>query len=660
LKVTKSKKQVYSNIVSNTSLFDKFYDIIAVLDSDSKVIYANKAFASFAAIDKKSFVESKTLSQCMQIQDEESQALDPIAQCLEAKKSIGLREVKAVLKNGEECSMQLGVKPLYESEESETIMGFLVNIEDKSLEYNLHIKYRETIEKIEEDFNESVKIFANITDMIDHKSDLSVKMSSLALKIAKHLNLKEKECREISVAARLRNIGTLGMNPEMLEKSIKVMSKLEKDEYEKFPILGPLIFEGIPAFENICSYVQSHQEHVDGKGFPLGLEGDAIPIGGNIICLVNDFYNKSGSDEDQNSVRKRVEDIQKYQDIKYHPIIVDAFLGVISDKSIFKQKMERKDIGIEELKTGMLLAKNLFSSKGILLLQADERISVSALKRIHRFHENDPITQKVQIYQAVDTAILSKRIKESGYKEETKKILVVDDTQDLNMLICMMVNRNARYTAEGVFDGKSALEKISKHKYDLYLLDIMMPGMSGIELLDQIRKSGDKTPAIMCTAKSDQTDVVEAFKTGADDYFIKPVIQETLIKGLDKVLDYQESADGAIPDFKAYRSKQMLEVLKVAAPEALLKNDSSVSDFEIQYKYTSDTKAKPQFADAYKISKVGFLMQAKADVDTSEKIVFSLVQKSLKKVLLVGMASIASEGEKEFSYNVEFINVRKR
>lgn len=658
MKVSKSKKQVYSSIVSNTSLFDKFYDIIVVLDSDSKIIYGNKAFSAFINLDKKSFVENKTLLQCMQIQNEESKPIDPMAQCMESKKSIGLREVKAILNNNEECSLQLGIKPLFETEESETIKGFLVNIEDKSLEYNLHVKYRKTIEKIEEDFNESVKIFANITDMIDHKSDLSVKMSSLALKIAKHLNLKEKDCREISVAARLRNIGTLGMNPEMLEKNINAMSKLEKNEYEKFPILGPLIFEGIPAFENICSYVQTHQEHVDGKGFPLGLEGEDIPLGGNIICLVNDFYNLEGSDDDQNSIRKKVENIQKYQDIKYHAIIIDAFLGVISDKSIFKQKMERKNIGIEELKTGMLLAENLFSSKGILLLQADERISVSALRRIHRFHENDPITQKVQIYQAVDTAILSKRIVEN--KKIVKKILVVDDTQDLNMLICMMINRNAHYTAEGVHDGKNALEKISKNKYDLYLLDIMMPGMSGIELLDKIRKSGDKTPVIMCTAKSGQADVVEAFKTGADDYLIKPVVQETLLKGLGKVLDYQQSSEGLVPDFKAYRSKQMLEVLKTAAPEALLKNESSISDFEIQYKYTSDTKAKAQFADAHKISKIGFLMQAKSEIKCSEKIVFSLIQKSLKKVLLVGMANIVSEGEKEFSYNIEFINVRKR
>ena len=658
MKIKKAKKLVYNEIVSETSLFDKLYDLICIVDAEANVVYVNKAFCVFTQLDKKK-IEGNKLIESLKIVDENDKEIDPVIQCLESKKYLGLREVNAILNNEDECSIQLGIQPLYENEELDNVFGFILNIQDKSLEYNLHKKYRKTIDKIEEDFNESVKIFANITDMIDHKSDLSVKMSSLALKIAQHLNLNEKECREISVAARLRNIGTLGMNPVMLEKEMKRMSKLEKDEYEKFPVMGSLIFEGIPAFENICTYIRTHQENVDGKGFPMGLSGDDVPIGGNILCLVNDFYKIEGNDEDEKVLRLKVEKIQRHQEVKYHPMVVDAFLGVITDKSIFKQRMERKEVGVEALKTGMILSKNLFSSKGILLLQADERISASSLKRIHSFHENDPITEQVQIYQAVDTAVLSKRIKEDKENQKKLEILVVDDTQDLNMLMCMMLNRHERYKAEGLFNAQSALEKIATKKYDAYILDIMMPGMSGIELLQQLRDAGDVTPVVMCTAKSSQEDVIDAFKKGADDYIIKPVVQETLIKGLDKVLDYQENSGSGV-DFKSYRKQQMLEVLKIAAPEALIREQPRLSNFQIQFKYANKTDEKAMHADAYNISKEGLHLQSEDEVAIGERIVFSLIKKDENKVLLVGMANVASVDEKENSYKIEFINVRKR
>ena len=103
-------------------------------------------------------------------------------------------------------------------------------------------------------------------------------------------------------------------------------------------------------------------------------------------------------------------------------------------------------------------------------------------------------------------------------------LLVVDDgDENRDMLSRRLARRGFNVlTAE---DGERALEVVGKDAVDLVLLDIMMPGMDGVEVLRQLRQRWNQTemPVIMQTAKSDSTDVVEALDAGANDYVTKPI-----------------------------------------------------------------------------------------------------------------------------------------
>lgn len=70
-------------------------------------------------------------------------------------------------------------------------------------------------------------------------------------------------------------------------------------------------------------------------------------------------------------------------------------------------------------------------------------------------------------------------------------------------------------------DGSSALEAFSQHRFDLVLLDVMLPGLTGIEVCERIRNESG-VPIIMLTARTDTTDVVRGLEAGADDYVVKP------------------------------------------------------------------------------------------------------------------------------------------
>jgi diguanylate cyclase (GGDEF)-like protein len=104
------------------------------------------------------------------------------------------------------------------------------------------------------------------------------------------------------------------------------------------------------------------------------------------------------------------------------------------------------------------------------------------------------------------------------------RLLVVDDIEENRTLLSRRFSRGGCVVVEAE-SGFAALDLIAQQEFDLVLLDIMMPGQSGIEVLKQIRASHspDTLPVIMITAKAGNTDVVEALELGANDYITKPV-----------------------------------------------------------------------------------------------------------------------------------------
>ncbi len=85
------------------------------------------------------------------------------------------------------------------------------------------------------------------------------------------------------------------------------------------------------------------------------------------------------------------------------------------------------------------------------------------------------------------------------------------------------------YSVDWVESARKALEYNFHKKYDLYLFDVKLPDMSGFDLLQELRSSGDMTPAIFLTSKNQKSDIKEGFLRGSDDYLTKPVDLEELL-----------------------------------------------------------------------------------------------------------------------------------
>lgn len=107
-------------------------------------------------------------------------------------------------------------------------------------------------------------------------------------------------------------------------------------------------------------------------------------------------------------------------------------------------------------------------------------------------------------------------------------VLVVEDDQHLGFLLTKLLEEE-QYEVQLASDGMVAWQAIIEHKFDLCLLDIMMPKMDGLQLAKRIRQHSKELPFIFLTAKSMKTDKLKGYELGAEDYITKPFDQDELL-----------------------------------------------------------------------------------------------------------------------------------
>ena len=108
------------------------------------------------------------------------------------------------------------------------------------------------------------------------------------------------------------------------------------------------------------------------------------------------------------------------------------------------------------------------------------------------------------------------------------RLLLAEDEKELSNALTAVLKHN-NYSVDAVYNGTDALSYASADNYDGIIMDIMMPGMSGLEVLKEIRRKGNRVPVLLLTAKSELEDKVTGLDAGADDYLTKPFAMSELL-----------------------------------------------------------------------------------------------------------------------------------
>ena len=131
-----------------------------------------------------------------------------------------------------------------------------------------------------------------------------------------------------------------------------------------------------------------------------------------------------------------------------------------------------------------------------------------------------------------------------------KRILLVEDEENLHEAIKINLELEG-YLVNSVYNGKEAMKKFNQGRYDLVILDVMLPGVNGFDICQSIRLENNQIPILFLTAKNTSQDRVNGLKVGGDDYLAKPFnLEELILRSANLIKRSSVSSDQLIDQFK--------------------------------------------------------------------------------------------------------------
>jgi len=287
------------------------------------------------------------------------------------------------------------------------------NLELKDLNENLEEKVkaqtkeiRTMYENLDKSFMNTVKVLSSIVILKEGSSSLHLpNAAKLTEYIARMMGLSESEIKDIEIATRLCDIGKIGINDAILKKSFADMVFRERIMYFKHPILGQATLQSIENLQNAGVIIRHHHERWDGEGYPDKKKGKQIPVGSRIVSIVSDYCevingilmpSKYTSDE----ARKF---IISSRGQRYDPEIVSLFVKNLESQEKQNEELKEFKVSSSELKEGMVLTKNMYTTGGLLLLSEGLELDGKQISRIVNFERSEE--RKYEIYVTTETSL---------------------------------------------------------------------------------------------------------------------------------------------------------------------------------------------------------------------------------------------------------------
>jgi hypothetical protein len=215
--------------------------------------------------------------------------------------------------------------------------------------------------------------------------------------------MSSEEARRVQVAALVHDVGLTALPDAIVRRSPAELSMTARAQYQAHSALGQRMLSTVAELNDIASWIRHHHERWDGRGYPDGLAGDAIPLPSRIIALADGYLEAAGS---ETGTARRWLDAQQLAgafDLQLLLVLEDEISGRSADSTARRvvngparerahsaagmyDEVQATTVSVETLRTGMVLVDEVRSNSGTVLLRAGERLTADRLQRIQELH----------------------------------------------------------------------------------------------------------------------------------------------------------------------------------------------------------------------------------------------------------------------------------
>jgi putative nucleotidyltransferase with HDIG domain len=263
--------------------------------------------------------------------------------------------------------------------------------------------------EMDEALIDTIRTFTSLLEKRDEfMGSHSKRVAASCLAVCRKLDLRDNVRGDIETAALLHDIGKIVIPDSILRKMTNFISQARLTDEEKravrmHPVIGQEAVEMIAVLHSVSPIIRHHHELFNGSGYPDQLTGYNIPLGSRIISVV-DTYDKlvySVDHKRRSAARKFVIDhLQKNAGVMYDPDIVKFFVEFIEEQDTGAESRKEKTVPVGELAVGMVLARDLSTTGGVLLVYQGDAIKESDIARIRRFRQRKAVVDTAYVLES--------------------------------------------------------------------------------------------------------------------------------------------------------------------------------------------------------------------------------------------------------------------
>ena len=240
-------------------------------------------------------------------------------------------------------------------------------------------------EKLKSNFVTSIKVFTNLIDQRGGTTlGRSRHVAEFGRQIASQMQLSIAEIQDITLAGLLHVIGQLGIPDAVMRTPVAALSGDERAAVMSHPIRGQAALMAVEQLAGAGKLVRAYRENFDGSGYPDRLTGLDIPLGARILSVAHDYNAALEGDLTGRRLSKAQArtQIAAGRRTRYDPNVVDAFLAVLDEVPV---PSAERALSPADLREGMVLARDLVSADGLLLLAKECVLDAALIEGLRRF-----------------------------------------------------------------------------------------------------------------------------------------------------------------------------------------------------------------------------------------------------------------------------------
>ncbi|MCG8471163.1 MAG: response regulator [Desulfobacterales bacterium] len=220
-------------------------------------------------------------------------------------------------------------------------------------------------------------------------------VARLSVTLGEALGLERSALKELETAAKLHHLGLLHITETLAVRNPFEWSQTETDLLSRHPFRAAEMLEKVEGLQGVARIIRHLFERVDGEGIPAGLKKEAIPMASRILAVA-DAYETLAAWSEGGGVADRLGRLEEDAGTQFDPKVVHALARHLGRKPE-SDAADRVEVGIYEVKPGMVLASAIYTAKGAMLLPENTVLTEAYIRQISRYNRIDPLEETVFI-----------------------------------------------------------------------------------------------------------------------------------------------------------------------------------------------------------------------------------------------------------------------